>query len=116
MPLGRVIEDDFSRRAATLTRAERINAYNMHMHKFGVLSNDGEEFLGREAGGRGKWLVGDYEAGDVVFHDPYMVHASGKNNDVGGRIRLSTDLRFYKEGADDMDERWMEYWNPGDGL
>lgn len=86
------------------------------MHKFGILSDDGEEFLGREAGGKGKWLVGDYEAGDVVFHDPYMVHASGKNNDAGGRIRLSTDLRFYEEGCDDMDERWMDYWRPGDGL
>ncbi|OBT61627.1 hypothetical protein VE03_08862 [Pseudogymnoascus sp. 23342-1-I1] len=115
VPLGRAIEDDFSVRAAGFTKAERINAYNIHMHKFGILSNDGEEFLGREAGGRGSWLVGDYEAGDVVFHDPYMVHASGKNNDAGGRIRLSTDLRFYEEGSA-MDERWMEYWTPGDGL
>lgn len=60
-----------------------------------------------------KWLVSNYEAGDVVFHNSYMVgrtyasdrmdiqvdarsqiHASTMNHDKDGVIRLGTDLRF----------------------
>ncbi|KAM0699772.1 hypothetical protein Q7P36_000775 [Cladosporium allicinum] len=63
-----------------------------------------------------KWLVGNYEAGDVVFHNPYLLHGAAKNEDPLGRIRLSTDLRFYEEGAA-LDERWMrQVWSPDDGL
>ena len=59
--------------------------------------------------------MADYEAGDVVFHDPYMIHTSTRNEDAARRIRLSTDLRFYREGSD-LDARWMKFWTPGDGL
>jgi hypothetical protein len=37
------------------------------------------------------------------------------NQSEKGIIRLSTDLRLYEKG-DDMDERWMSPWFPGDGL
>ena len=60
--------------------------------------------------GKGKlrWLVGNYEAGDVVFHNPWMIHAATKNEDEYGRIRLASDLRFYEEGAA-IDERWIGF-------
>jgi len=49
------------------------------------------------------WLVGEYEAGDVVFHNPYLICGSTKNEDKQGRIRLSTALRFYEGAA--LDKR-----------
>lgn len=48
--------------------------------------------------------------------NPYMIHGAIKNDDPAGRIRLSTDLRFYEEGSD-LDTRWMRgVWTPDDGL
>ncbi len=91
-----------------------MSAFNQNMSKFGQLSDDAGEFRATKGGNR-RWLVSNYEAGDVVFHDPYTLHASSKNEDPEGRIRLSTDLRFYKQGSD-IDTRWMKLWTPGDGL
>ncbi|KAJ5092475.1 phytanoyl-CoA dioxygenase [Penicillium alfredii] len=81
--VGQAIEEDFTQRAQTLSAEER------------------------------PWLVASYKAGDVVFHDPYIVHASSKNED-SRRIQVSTDLRFY-EGSS-ADDRWMKLWTPGDRL
>jgi phytanoyl-CoA hydroxylase len=86
------------------------------MGKFSQLSQNADEFLENEAQEQGKWLAAEYEAGDVVFHDPYMIHGSSRNQDERGRIRLSTDLRFCGEGGK-MDERWMARgWDPRNGL
>jgi phytanoyl-CoA hydroxylase len=88
------------------------------MEKNGQLSQNADEFATEHAANehvKRRWLVANYEAGDVVFHDPYMIHTSTMNEDAEGRIRLSTDLRFYEEGSD-MDMRWMKFWTPGDGL
>lgn len=63
-----------------------------------------------------RWLVTNYEAGDVVFHDPYSIHASGRNEDPENRIRLSTDLRLYEKEDPGIDTRWYKLWSPGDGL
>lgn len=71
--LGREIEEDFARKAHALSAEEKISAFNKHMTKDAYLSHDAEEFRRVSAEGRGRWLVGDYEAGDVVFHDPYMI-------------------------------------------
>lgn len=68
------------------------------------------------AHGDHRWLVTNYEAGDVVFHDPYSIHASGRNEDPENRIRLSTDLRFYEKEDPGIDTRWYKLWSPGDGL
>ena len=86
------------------------------MEKYGQLSQNAADFHARhqDSGGR-VWLVSAYEAGDVVFHDPYTIHASTMNEDPERRTRLSTDLRFYREGSD-LDQRWMKFWTPGDGL
>ena len=50
-------------------------------------------------------MQGKYEAGDVVFHDPYTVHAGARNDDPCGRIRVSTDLRFVDKSKP-YDKRW----------
>ncbi|ETN37392.1 uncharacterized protein HMPREF1541_08383 [Cyphellophora europaea CBS 101466] len=128
--LGQAIEDDFNARAdaQNMDVGQKISAFNVNMTATGILSDHPKEFeadhqaiaerIGREQKGY-KWLVADYEAGDVVFHHPCMVHGSGRNEDAAGRIRLSTDLRFYnKEDFDNgtADTRWMKFWTIGDGL
>jgi len=128
--LGQAIEDDFSERAEVdgFTTEEKISAFNANMTSTGILSNHPKEFeqshahIAEKAGlgeKQYKWLIANYEAGDVVFHHPCSVHASCSNEDPEGRIRLSTDLRFYdkrdwNEGR--ADERWMRVWQMGDGL
>ncbi|KAI9821328.1 MAG: hypothetical protein M1827_004064 [Pycnora praestabilis] len=114
--LGQQMEADFTERAKDFTPEERIRGFNQNMAKDGQLSHNADEFGRVEAKGRHRWLIADYEAGDVVFHNPYMIHGACKNEDKMGRIRLSTDLRFYEEGMS-MDERWMGVvWEPEDGL
>lgn len=114
-PLGEELEAEFARNAERLSAEERVDAFNEHMMKDGFLSHDAEEFGRVRGGGRLRWLVGDYEAGDVVFHKPYMIHAATRNEDELGRIRLASDLRFYEEGAD-LDQRWLKVWTHDDGL
>ncbi|GAB1742741.1 hypothetical protein NU219Hw_g8453t1 [Hortaea werneckii] len=110
--VGKAMEADFMQRAAHFIKEERINSFNANMAKDGQLSHNvhalSEEIMDGKFGGgkRRRWLVGDYKAGDVVFHNPYMIHGAVKNEDPQGRIRLATDLRFYEEGAD-LDTRWM---------
>ena len=58
---------------------ERIDAFNRSMAKDGFLSYDAEEFGRLMEKWRLKCLVGDYEAGDVVFHKPHMIHGATKN-------------------------------------
>ncbi|KAI9798780.1 MAG: hypothetical protein M1833_004610 [Piccolia ochrophora] len=113
--MGKAIEDDFSERALHFSVEEKISAFNANMGHGGQLSDDAEEFGRVEAKSEHMWMVAEYEAGDVVFHNPYFIHGAGMNEDRQGRIRLSTDLRFYEEGAA-LDERWMKVWTPNDGL
>ena len=114
MELGRQIEAGFTENAGNLTDEERISGFNANMMDGGVLSRDAEDFGGKEAKGK-KWLIAAYEAGDVVFHNPYIIHGAAMNEDKQGRIRLSTDLRFYAEGMG-LDKRWMKVFTLGDGL
>jgi ectoine hydroxylase-related dioxygenase (phytanoyl-CoA dioxygenase family) len=60
-----------------------------------------------------RWLMADYEAGDMVVHSPYMIHASTRNESPDGRMRLSTDIRFQR-ASDRIDPRWQNHWHPGD--
>lgn len=116
-------------KAKDFTHEERIDGFNRNMARDGQLSHDMEE-LGRGLvdGGDGvngegkgrkwKWLIPNgkgYEAGDVMFHNQWMIHGAAKNEDPEGVIRLSSDVRFYEEGAD-YDKRWMRFWEPNDGL
>ncbi|SDU58992.1 phytanoyl-CoA dioxygenase family protein [Jiangella alkaliphila] len=60
-----------------------------------------------------RWLVADYEAGDMVVHSAYTVHAALDN--VDDDYRLSTDIR-YQRAADPIDWRWQQHWHDRDGL
>ncbi|KAF5608467.1 phytanoyl hydroxylase [Fusarium subglutinans] len=91
--LGRTLDDAFNKKAREggMTEKERINAFNKNMMCNGFLELGPIKFLQDNGGAR--WLLTEYEAGDVVFHKPHMIHASIINKDPGNRIRLGTDLR-----------------------
>jgi len=108
---GRRLEAQYAERAADLPPEERVKAFNRAMAG-GWLTKD-LPTLAADAGLR--WLVADYEAGDMVVHSPYMIHASTMNTDARGRLRLSTDIRY--QAADDrIDPRWQNDWSYDDGL
>lgn len=119
--IGKDMEVDFMKRSEQFTPEERISGFNQNMARDGQLSHNVADFtkdlkngsFGAKKGRR--WLAGNYEAGDIVFHNPYLIHGAVKNQDPQGRIRLSTDLRFWEEGAP-LDKRWMQIWRPDDGL
>ncbi|KAI0173003.1 hypothetical protein GGR52DRAFT_547009 [Hypoxylon sp. FL1284] len=70
--LGRQLESNFFDRARQtgLTEEEAKDAFNKNMMSGGLLA-DGPKGFGEERGLR--WLVSEYEAGDVVLHTPYTV-------------------------------------------
>ncbi|KAK0251461.1 hypothetical protein B0A54_15537 [Friedmanniomyces endolithicus] len=121
--VGKALEADFTKRAEHFTPEERINGFNQNMARDGQLSHNVVELdaeinrtYGKPDEKRRRWLAADFTAGDVVFHNPYMIHGAVKNEDRLGRIRLGSDLRFYPERGN-IDERWMrDVWRPGDGL
>ncbi len=58
------------------------------------------------------WLYTDFKAGDIVLHNPYIVHASlDCNSDA---MRLSTDVRFADINGR-IDARWLDDWRGDDG-
>ena len=109
--LGRTLEAQFSRQNANLSPEERISAYNKNM-KSDWLSKNLPELAEKS---QGRWLIADYEAGDIVIHSPYMIHAATVNNDPAGRMRLSSDIR-YQLASDKLDHRWNNHYYPGDNL
>ena len=110
--LGARMEAEFTRNALDLTPEERISAYNRNMTEGGWVSKDLPDMAGRF---NARWLVADYEAGDVVIHSPFMIHASTTNFDPHNRIRLSTDIRFQNVN-DEIDARWSNHWSLNDML
>ncbi len=110
--IGKRMEAEFAERSVGLAPEERISAYNRNMSEGGWVSKDlpgmAERFDTR-------WLIADYEAGDVVLHSPYMIHAATTNRSAEGLIRLSTDIR-YQNVEDEIDARWANHWTLGDML
>jgi len=110
--LGRRMEAEFTRKNAKLSPEERISAYNKNMKDGGWISTNLPEMAEKFDT---RWLIANYEAGDMVIHSPYMIHASTHNSDALNRIRLSTDIRYQRK-ADRIDTRWNRRWELGDGL
>lgn len=109
---GRQIEAEFAARRAELAPEERLSAYNKHMSLTGGIGKDLSALVSRY---NTRWLVADYEAGDMVIHTSYMIHAATQNNNHEGRIRLSTDIR-YQRIRDEIDARWNNHWTLDDML
>jgi ectoine hydroxylase-related dioxygenase (phytanoyl-CoA dioxygenase family) len=107
---GRTMEAEFSIKNADLSPEERLSAYNKNMNEAGWLTKNLPELADRL---NTRWLMADYEAGDMVVHSPYMIHASTMNENPEGRMRLSTDIRFQR-ASDEIDPRWQTHWYPGD--
>jgi ectoine hydroxylase-related dioxygenase (phytanoyl-CoA dioxygenase family) len=109
---GVKLEAEFRAKSLDLAPEERIDAYNKHMAEGGWISKD---LPGMAERFNSRWLAADYEAGDIVLHSPYMIHASTMNEDRLGRIRLSTDIR-YQNVSDEIDARWANHWSLDDML
>lgn len=110
--IGRTMEAEFSGRNTHLTPEERMSAYNKNMREDGWISTNLPDMARRF---NTRWLVADYEAGDMVVHSPYMLHAAVNNCDIQGRIRLSCDIR-YQRASDTIDQRWASDWASSDNL
>lgn len=108
---GRKLEAGFSAANQDLPPEERISAFNKNM-KEGWLSRN-LAVLADDLDAR--WLLADYEAGDMVVHSAYMIHASTMNVDPSRRMRLSTDIR-YQRVRDEIDIRWQNHWSFDDML
>ncbi|TIQ37479.1 MAG: phytanoyl-CoA dioxygenase family protein [Mesorhizobium sp.] len=110
--VGVAMEAQSSKDNAGLSPQERISAYNRNMAEGGWVSKDLPQMAERFDS---RWLVADFEAGDVVLHSPYMIHASTTNQSINGLIRLSTDIR-YQNVDDEIDARWGNHWSLDDML
>jgi ectoine hydroxylase-related dioxygenase (phytanoyl-CoA dioxygenase family) len=109
---GRRTEAEFTVKNADLPPEERISAYNKNMVAGGWLTKDLPSLAERLDT---RWLIADYEAGDMMVHSPFMIHAATQNTAPDGRMRLSTDIR-YQLVADAIDQRWGRDWRSDDGL
>jgi phytanoyl-CoA hydroxylase len=97
--IGRITEADFAANNHNLTNEERVSLFNMYDR--GFPSRDTVEY-GQKS--KRKWLIAEYETGDVILHSPWEVHTSCKSKDPGNIIRLATDLRVV-ETRKPFDER-----------
>ena len=109
---GVKLEKEFSKKNANLSREEQINAFNKNMTEGGWISKDFPDLANKF---NSQWLVANYEAGDVLLHSPYLIHASTNNESKENRIRLSTDIRFQNVN-DKIDKRWSNHWHEDDNL
>ncbi|KAH7412122.1 hypothetical protein DE146DRAFT_266608 [Phaeosphaeria sp. MPI-PUGE-AT-0046c] len=112
--LGREIEAEFARKATEngLTEEEAKNAFNQNMLSTGLLADGPREYSNTFDR---RWLVTSYEAGDVVIHNPFAIHASTMNYDPDNIIRVGTDLRFV-DSSKPWDKRWDHDYRFNDGV
>ncbi|KAJ5624203.1 hypothetical protein N7510_000512 [Penicillium lagena] len=110
--LGEEFETSFTHQAfqSGLSWQEAKSPYNKNMTISGGLSTEPAKFAAQH---NCRWLISSFEAGDVVLHDPFVIHASTVNTDPKSTIRLSTDLRFY-DASRPYDQRWLQQFFPGD--
>ncbi|KAF9701056.1 hypothetical protein EKO04_000116 [Ascochyta lentis] len=112
--LGQEVEADFTAKAKAsgLTDEEAKYAFNQNMLSTGLLADGAREYS--DTFDR-KWLVTSYEAGDVVLHTPFAIHASTMNYDPNNVIRVGTDLRFV-DSSKPWDKRWDKDYSFNDGV
>ncbi|KAH7392800.1 hypothetical protein BKA66DRAFT_509849 [Pyrenochaeta sp. MPI-SDFR-AT-0127] len=112
--LGRQVEADFTQKAreSGLSEEETKNAFNQNMLSTGLLADGPREYSDTF---QRRWLVTKYEAGDVVLHNPFAIHASTKNFDPNNVIRVGTDLRFV-DSSKPWDTRWDHDYTFNDGV
>lgn len=106
------MEEEFRAQNHDMSREEQINAYNKNMSSTGWLTKDLPNLADRLDT---RWLIADYEAGDMVVHSAYMIHAATTNESQDGQLRLSTDIRFQRV-RDEIDVRWNNHWSMDDML
>ena len=100
MDLGRSTEKAFIWRAIQPPSTDQTSVRSENVAEGGFLSDDLVEYQRSRAADK-RWLVtSDYEAGDVVFHGPDIVHATSTNYSKNGRITLSTEVRFCERAMD----------------
>ncbi len=109
--VGRQMEAEFAAKNGDLSPEERISAYNKNMAEGGWVTKNLPEMADRF---NTRWLMADFEAGDMMVHSAYMIHAATANMDAR-RMRLSTDIR-YQRVRDEIDARWANHWTIGDML
>lgn len=81
------------------------NSYGMKdadHDKLGWLSTDP---IGLQNRLGGRWLSTDFEAGDIIIFDVYLVHGTLDNNSPVEKCRLTTDIR-YQPASEPLDDRW----------
>lgn len=110
--IARNMEKQWQQGAMHLSEEERISAFNSSMTDGARCAADCSEFSTEK---KRKWLVGNYEAGDIVLHDAFIIHTTAPNEDPDGIVRLSTDLRFCNPKKA-VDPRWRNQWRVGDGV
>ena len=111
--MGREMEAEYNIKNAHLPPEERINAYNKNMTEGGWVTKDLAALADRVGT---RWLVADYEAGDMVRSTPRISSTPATmKTEPQGRIRLSTDIR-YQRIRDEIDVRWMNHWSFDDML
>lgn len=110
--LGAELEEGFGPRADAvgMSEAEKRSALNANMATNAALGLGPGTFA--RAHGDRRWLVAQFEADDVVFHQALMVHASAGDRDPEGKIRLSCDVR-YADRLHEYDARWDARWDAG---
>ncbi|GAB5587669.1 hypothetical protein Unana1_02569 [Umbelopsis nana] len=110
--IGADMEDEWTEVNRDLSPDEKINPYNVNMGEGGAIGKDAPGIAEKY---NRRWLVADYEPGDVVLHTPFLIHSACQNQDPEKRIRLSTDLRFQPK-SQTISQRWLNDWAPGDNL
>jgi ectoine hydroxylase-related dioxygenase (phytanoyl-CoA dioxygenase family) len=108
--LGKRMEAEFSQKNSELSPEQRISAYNKNMSEGGWVGKNLAEMADKFDT---RWLMADYEAGDMVVHSAYMIHAGTAN--FTDQMRLSTDIR-YQRIRDEIDARWQNHWTLDDML
>lgn len=58
------------------------------------------------------WLYTNFEAGDIIVHNPLIIHAT--LDCCTDYMRLSTDIRF-ADADEAQDPRWLQDWRGDDG-